>query len=368
MPPPPRWVRRLLLAPAVVALAFFAVTTLPVWLLVALAASPLAPGWLRPLRLLWISLFYLVLNAAALVVMFGLWLASGFGWKKRSRPFQRAHYALTGWCLSVLFWQVRWTLRLRITVVGPDPDVAAPGRPELVLCRHAGPGDSFILIHALVNWYRREPRIVLKDTLQWDPAVDVLLNRLPNQFLASERRRRGSSPEQMIGQLAAGLDENDAMVIFPEGGNFTPRRRLAAIARLRSRGLADAAHRAEQLRHVMAPRPGGMLAALEAAPTAGVIFVAHTGLERLVTVADVWRELPMDKELTMRFWSVPPDQVPAGREERIEWLYEWWRRIDDWIDTHQPALRPRAGRRPGPPAQRRLPSLRLLPFWFGPGR
>src|SRR5690606_20781472 len=107
---------------------------------------------------------------------------------------------------------------------------------------------------------------------QWDPAVDVLLNRLPNQFLASERRRRGSSPEQMIGQLAAGLDENDAMVIFPEGGNFTPRRRLAAIARLRSRGLADAAHRAEQLRHVMAPRPGGMLAALEAAPTAGVIF------------------------------------------------------------------------------------------------
>jgi len=368
MAPPPRWVRRLLIAPAVVALAFFAVTTLPVWLLVALAASPLAPGWLRPLRLLWISLFYLVLNAAALVVMFGLWLACGFGWKKRSPPFQRAHYALTGWCLSVLFWQVRWTLRLRITVAGPDPDVAAPGRPELVLCRHAGPGDSFILIHALVNWYRREPRIVLKDTLQWDPAVDVLLNRLPNQFLAPERRRhRDSSAARTIGELAAGLDENDAMVIFPEGGNFTPRRRLAAIARLRSRGLADAARRAEQLRHVMAPRPGGVLAALAAAPTAGVIFVAHTGLERLVTVADVWRELPMDKELTMRFWSVPPDQVPAGRQERIEWLYEWWRRIDDWIDTHRPAPRPRPGAPPGSAGLQRVPPVRLLPFRFGPG-
>jgi 1-acyl-sn-glycerol-3-phosphate acyltransferase len=344
MRPPPRWVRRVVLAPAMVALAFLALTTLPVWLLVAAAASPLVPGWLRPLRLLWISLFYLVLNAAALVVMFGLWLAAGFGWKKRSPPFQRAHYALTGWCLMMLYWQCRWTLRLRITVAGPDPDSVAPGRPELVLCRHAGPGDSFILIHALVNWYQREPRVVLKDTLQWDPAVDVLLNRLPNQFIAPVDRRRGRPVEETIGQLAAGLDDNDAMVIFPEGGNFTPRRRLAAIHRLRSRGLTRAAQRAEGMRHVMAPQPGGVLAALDAAPSAGVVFVAHTGLERMVTVADVWRELPMDKQLTMRFWSVDPQEVPAGRAERIEWLYDWWRRIDDWIEANRPATVRGAGR------------------------
>ncbi|MGH3682908.1 MAG: 1-acyl-sn-glycerol-3-phosphate acyltransferase [Natronosporangium sp.] len=338
MGPPPRWVRRVVLAPAVVALAFLAVTTLPVWLLAAAAISPLMPGWLRPLRLFWISLFYLVLNAAALVVMCGLWVASGFGARKRSAPFQRAHYALTGWCLRVLFWQVRWALRLQIHVAGPDPDTAAPGRPELVLCRHAGPGDSFILIHALVNWYRRTPRIILKDTLQWDPAVDVLLNRLPNQFLAPPRRRRDGDRrvDETIRGLAAGLGDNDVMVIFPEGGNFTPRRRLAAIDRLRSRGLSEAAQRAERFRHVLAPRPGGVLAALDAAPTAGVVFVAHTGLERMVTVADVWRELPMDKQITMRFWSVPPDDVPAGRAERIAWLYEWWRRIDDWIDAHRP--------------------------------
>ncbi|HEY8472100.1 MAG TPA: 1-acyl-sn-glycerol-3-phosphate acyltransferase [Natronosporangium sp.] len=336
MRPPPVWVRRCVLAPAVVALAFLALTTLPIWLLAAAAASPLVPGHLRPLRLFWISLFYLVLNAAALVVMFGLWVAAGFGWKKRAPLFQRAHYKLTGWCLMALYWQCRWTLRLRIKVVGPDPDTAAPGRPELVLCRHAGPGDSFILIHALVNWYNREPRIVLKDTLQWDPAIDVLLNRLPNQFLAPGHRRGDWSVERMAAELAADLDDNDVMVIFPEGGNFTPRRRLAAIHRLRSRGLTEHADRAEELRHVMAPQPGGVLAALDAAPKVGVIFVAHTGLERMVTVADVWRELPMDKQITMRFWSVPPHEVPTGREERIEWLYEWWRRIDDWIEAHRP--------------------------------
>jgi 1-acyl-sn-glycerol-3-phosphate acyltransferase len=344
MRPPPRAVRRLVLAPAVVALAFLAVTTLPVWLLVAAAASPLVPGWFRPLRLFWISLFYLVLNAAALVVMFLFWLASGFGWKNRSPVFRRTHYALTGWCLIVLYWQCRWTLRLRITVAGERPDTTWLGGPELVLSRHAGPGDSLILIHALVNWYKREPRVVLKDTLQWDPAIDVLLNRLPNQFVAPGHRRGDMPIEQTIGALAAGLDDNDVMVIFPEGGKFTPRRRLAAIRRLRLRGLSDAADRAAGMRHVMAPQPGGVLAALDAAPKAGVIFVAHTGLERMVTVADVWRELPMDKQITMRFWSVAPDEVPAGRDERIEWLYDWWRRIDDWIEANRPTTSRGGGR------------------------
>jgi 1-acyl-sn-glycerol-3-phosphate acyltransferase len=318
------------LAPTVVLLAFVVVTTLPVWLLVAAALSPFVPGRLRPLRLVWIGYVYLLWDAAALLALFGLWIGSGFGWRTRSPAFQRAHYLLAGWFLRVLFWQARWTLRLRIDVVGTDPDTALPGRPELVLSRHAGPGDSFILIHALVNWFYREPRIVLKDTLQWDPAIDVLLNRLPSRFLAPGSRRDGSVTDQ-IGHLATGLDDNDAFVIFPEGGNFTPRRRLRAIARLRSRGLEGMALRAERMRHVLAPQPGGMLAALDAAPDAGVIFVAHTGLDRMLTVADVWRELPMDKQILMRFWSVPPEEIPTGRQERIDWLFDWWARIDGWI-------------------------------------
>lgn len=149
MPLPPRWLRRILIAPGVVLLAFLLVTTLPVWLFIAAAASPLVPGYLRPLRVLWMACVYLVWDAAALMALFGLWVASGFGWKIQSPRFQRAHYVLTGWFLKILFWQARWTLRLRIDIVGTDPDTALPGRPELVLCRHAGPGDSFILIHAL---------------------------------------------------------------------------------------------------------------------------------------------------------------------------------------------------------------------------
>ncbi|MEU4568102.1 1-acyl-sn-glycerol-3-phosphate acyltransferase [Micromonospora sp. NPDC023956] len=334
MPLPPRWIRRVLLAPAVVFLAFTVVTTLPIWLLVAAALSPFVPGRLRPLRLVWIGVVYLVWDAAALLALFGLWIAAGFGWRLRAPAFQRVHYLLAGRFLRVLFWQARWTLRLSIDVAGTDPDTALPGRPELVLCRHAGPGDSFILIHALVNWFYREPRIVLKDALQWDPAIDVLLNRLPTRFLAPGGRGDGSVLDQ-IGHLATGLDDNDAFVIFPEGGNFTPRRRLRAIDRLRSRGLEGMAVRAERMRHVLAPQPGGVLAALDAAPEAGVIFVAHTGLDKMLTVADVWRELPMDKRIVMRFWSVPPEEVPTGRQERIDWLFDWWARIDRWIEANR---------------------------------
>ena len=88
--------------------------------------------------------------------------------------------------------------------------------------------------------------------------------------------------------------------------------------------------------HVLAPRPGGFLAALDAAPGADVVLVAHTGLDHMATVADVWRELPMDKRIVMRWWQVPREEIPDGREERIDWLFGWWERIDDWIAANRP--------------------------------
>ena len=124
-------------------------------------------------------------------------------------------------------------------------------------------------------------------------------------------------------------------MIFPEGGNFTATRRDRAIARLRKLGLERMAVRAEEMVHVLAPRPGGVLAALEAAPEADVLMVAHTGLDHLLTVGDLWRELPMDKQITMRWWRVAREEIPADREERIDWLFHWWERIDDWIETHR---------------------------------
>ena len=81
----------------------------------------------------------------------------------------------------------------------------------------------------------------------------------------------------------------------------------------------------------MAPKPGGVLAALTNADDADVVFVAHTGVEHMATVLDVWRELPMDTAIEMRWWLVPAADVPSDREARIDWLFDWWKQIDDWI-------------------------------------
>ena len=139
----------------------------------------------------------------------------------------------------VFFREARRVLHLEIVTDGPAPD-AHPGQPLLVCCRHAGPGDSFVLIHALMHWYAREPRVVLKNTLAWDPAIDVLLNRIPARFI-SPNPAAGANLEDQIAALATGLDENDAFVIFPEGGNFTERRRVRGIERLRKLGLESMA-------------------------------------------------------------------------------------------------------------------------------
>jgi 1-acyl-sn-glycerol-3-phosphate acyltransferase len=336
------WVlRRLVIAPAVVVLALAMWLSLPIWLIGAAALSPVASGRLRPLRFAWVVFVYVTCEALLLVVMFGLWLASGFGWRLRTPYFQGIHYDLVQGTMWVFFVEARRVLRLRIETEGPTP-AAHPGRPILVCCRHAGPGDSFVLIHTLMAWYDREPRVVLKNTLAWDPAIHVLLNRVPARFI-TPNPEAGVDLETQIGDLATGLDADDAFVIFPEGGNFTPHRRERAIERLRQLGMERMAQRAEQMIHVLAPRPGGFLAALDAAPDADVVLVAHTGLDHMMTVADVWRELPMDKRIVMRWWQVPRAEIPAGREERIDWLFAWWERIDEWIAENRPTELP-AGR------------------------
>ncbi|CAN5426427.1 hypothetical protein BH10ACT10_BH10ACT10_22790 [soil metagenome] len=338
------WFRRIVLAPAVIALTVLILSTIPLWLVVAIVLSPVVPGRLRPLRLLSLLLMHLILESVMLVELFGLWIASGFGFCIRRPFFERIHYDLVQTYLVIFFREARRVVRLKIVTEGTPPD-AFPGEPLLVCCRHAGPADSFTLMYALMHWYGREPRVVLKDSLQWDPAIDVILNRLPSRFI-SPGRGSAEGIEQQVGDLARNLDENDAFVIFPEGGNFTPERRQRGIDKLRRLGLESMARRAERMENVLAPRPGGLIAALDAAPDADVVLVAHTGLDHLLTVRDIWRELPMDKQILMRWWRVPREEIPDGREERIDWLFSWWEEIDDWVAEHRPVdLPPRRSRR-----------------------
>jgi 1-acyl-sn-glycerol-3-phosphate acyltransferase len=339
---PPWWIRRILLVPAMLLVAVLTVVTLPVTIVVAALVGLVTPGpWARPLRLLLLVVGYLAAEVVALFALGALWLIAGFGRRIRGPASERRHYVLVRKFLEWLYWLVQRVLHLRVRVDGPAPE-AYHDRPLIVFCRHAGPGDSFLIVHALLDWYDREPRIVLKDTLQWDPAIDIVLNRLPNRFIRSGSPGRptadepGRPPvEQQIGELSRRLDGNDALVLFPEGGNFTARRRVRAIQRLRRKGLTAEVRKAEAMRHVLPPRPAGVLAVLANAGDADVVWVGHTGTDHLLSVADIWAALPMDTEILMRWWHVSAGDIPPEPEAQIGWLYEWWKRIDDWIAVNR---------------------------------
>ncbi len=336
---PPVWVRRVVLAPAIFALAVLALVFFPLLLLVAAFAVRWIPGRWRALRLLWMMLVYLVREATGLVALFVLWALSGFGWKLHTPRFDRAHVVVAGWFVGGLIDSARRVLGLTIVEdrdsVVPAHPPERPERPMLVFSRHAGAGDSFLLVNSLINTYGRRPLIVLKEQLRWDPCIDVALGRLPSRFIPANPPA-GSGAVESISQLATEMQPDDALILFPEGGNFTDRRRRRAISRLGEDGLDNLVERAEALTQVLPPRPGGAFAAIDAAPDADIVFVAHTGLEQLSSPRQVWDGLPMRSGVQIMWWLVPAGDVPVGYEARISWLYEWWEVIDTWIDEHLP--------------------------------
>ena len=340
---PPTGVRRLVLAPLVVVIAAaLAVLTPPLavlsvaWKLVRRWATPGRPKPMRTLRVTCFALVWFVGETAALTVFACLWIISGFGGRLATEPYQSRHYGIMRWFLGLIYHAAERTCGLRVEVTGPAqgqvPTQTRGPRPLIVLSRHAGPGDSLLLVHHLLTACGRRPRVVMKASLQLDPSLDVIANRLPNAFV--QRRAVGSRHHtEQIRRLAASLDPQGALVLFPEGGNWTPLRWRRSVDRLRRQGDNDLAERAVAMPNVLAPRSGGVLAAIGACPSADVIFVAHTGLDKLVSVRDVWRGLSADMVIRARWWRVPAARVPRGadRDAQVGWLYDHWQRVDAWI-------------------------------------
>jgi 1-acyl-sn-glycerol-3-phosphate acyltransferase len=345
---PPSAVRRLVFVPLVVVIAAALAVLTPPLAICSAAYAVIRKSRtgraqrMRTLRLVCFGLVWFLAETAALAVFGCLWIVSGFGGRLDTEPYQSRHFAVMRWLLDLMYHTAQCTCGLRVQVTGPLVD--AGKRPLIVLSRHAGPGDSLLLVHHLLTACDRRPRLVMKAALQLDPSLDVLANRLPNVLLHHRRAgnraadQPGSSTDsrhqtEQIKRLSAGLDTHGALVIFPEGGNWSPQRWRRAIARLRRSGLDDLAERAKAMPNVLAPRTGGALAALAACPSADVIFVAHAGLDRLVSVRDVWQSLADDVTVTARWWRVPAADVPraAGHQAQVDWLYDWWQRIDEWV-------------------------------------
>jgi 1-acyl-sn-glycerol-3-phosphate acyltransferase len=327
MPVPPRIVRRLVVAPLVLIVDGLLLLASPLLVLVAALLSPLFGGR-RPLRLVVIVVAWAWHHAGALLACLGLWVRSGFGARLRSARSEREHYAVLRRFVDGIERIAMRAARVEVRVLeSPEADAAlsAGRRPLVVLSRHAGEGDSVLILHELLCRHGRRPRVVMHEALRLDPLVDVLGSRLPNRFVDP----RGGDTEVEIAAMSDDLPDDGAVLIFPEGGNFSERRRERGIRRLEEAGHDEEAAWARGMRHVAAPRPGGALAALEACPRADAVFVAHVGMP--TGLGEVWRLLPERQVIELRLWLAPAEEIPPGQDARIDWLFGWWRTVDDWV-------------------------------------
>ncbi len=341
LPVPPWILRRLLLAPLMPLLMLIFLVLLPV-VIVGQAISAVAVVLVRRRRVRWrlprvwaFAIVYLFCETACLLACLGLWIVSGFGARLHTERQLHWHLGLLRAFLSALVGVAGFVFRFRLHVEEPlthpgdATRMASPG-PLLVLARHAGPGASFVLVYLLLARYDRRPRIVLKEQLRLDPSFDVLIGRIGGRFISPGRGPAGVAIEAVAG-MAADLGERDALLLYPEGGDWTPTRHRLAVAGLRRRGQRAEAARAARMPHVLPPRPGGTLAALRAAPEADVVVFTHTGHDELLDIVSIWDALPLRTQLRLVWWREPAAQLPDDDAAREEWLNSVWTRIDAWI-------------------------------------
>ena len=323
-------IRRGVFAPLILAVEFGLIVFAPA-LAVASALLSLLFGGRRPLRLLALILTWATTHIASVGAMLLL-----------ARSGTHTHYGVMRWFVGTISRAALRIARVRVEIrdsAAAEAVLAARETPVLALSIHSGEGDSLLVLDMLLRRHKRNPRIVMHQALALDPLIDMLGNRLPNRFIDP----RGGDIEVEIAAMSRDLGPKDAVLIFPEGGNFTTERRKRSIERLLHRGHTEQAEQAERMTNLSAPRPGGALAALESAPGADVVFFAHYGFPD--GFGQVWRELPERTPILVQMWHVPAGEIPAGTEARIAWLFAWWETLDAWVGEQRAQASSMATRR-----------------------
>ena len=236
---------------------------------------------------------------------------------------------LMGDILTTAYAAVRRILDVEVVL---DPSSTTPEEiprhePVIVLSRHCGPGDSLLVAWLLTIEYRLQVRIVLKAILRCEPVLDFAGELGCLCFVA-----RGGRARHQIHDLAASLAGGQALLIFPEGANFTLPRWRAAIAELRSTGRIRAASRALRQSYTLPPHTGGVAAAVTGAPSANVLVLAHNGFCPDGR-ARPWWQLPMHRQLLVRTALFPAAELPQP-DQLSPWLERTWTQVDAWVAGH----------------------------------
>jgi 1-acyl-sn-glycerol-3-phosphate acyltransferase len=322
-----RWRRRAVTLPAVYLLALVVVVITPAALVAALVVDVLRPRHMTATRTVAFLAWYILGEAIFLGICLAQWLAAR-GWtrdgaERLGRWTQRLGNAWGA------YLQAGGRLWFGISIEIEQLELARPGRPALVFPRHASLGDTVLSPIYLGRAAGLRLRYVAKRELLFDPAFDVIGQRIGSLFV-----RRGSThaAEEIdtVGAMAEALEPGDALIIYPEGTRFSEAKRQRALERA-GRLEPELQAIARGLRHVLPPRLGGPLALLERNRAADVIFCAHAGYEGAATMADLFSGRAIGLRIVVSFRRVPYEAIPRSRAEQAAWLFAEWARMDEWV-------------------------------------
>ncbi|BBX66686.1 1-acyl-sn-glycerol-3-phosphate acyltransferase [Mycolicibacterium psychrotolerans] len=311
-----RLLRRALTVPLATVLMICVIAAGPI-LLAVTGVVGLATRSSRPVRTVALTMAYAVIELRTLAK-----LLSG----------QRDGDQLVHEFLGLAYAAVQRVLDVRVVLdpASPTKGDIPTDQPLIVLSRHCGPGDSVLVAWLLTLGYGLRIRVVLKSILRVEPLLDFAGDLGCLCFLD-----RGDRARRQIRELAASLTGGQALLLFPEGANFSWPRWRAAIGELRSTGGIRAAKRALQQSHTLPPRTGGAAAAVTGAPRANVLVLTHSGF-CLDGRARPWWQMPIHRELLVRTALVTSSALPPP--DRLgPWLERVWTQVDAWVAANATA-------------------------------
>lgn len=320
-----RAVRRRLITISLYVAAWVLLTLLaPAWFVAGIVIGAIRRRSFVTLRLLVFAWFFFSIAIIALVR-----LATAFAFLRRKPHELQAHL------FHLQQWWATWILRAASRLLGldieiEDADAALPG-PTVLLSRHASILDTLlpsVYIQGPAQW---RVRYILKQELLFDPCLDIVGNALPNYFVD----RTGDRQREFDGIRALTRDLGDeGVLIYPEGTRFSPEKLARARRRVREQDPEFASY-ADALTHVLPPRPGGVLALLDALPEVDCAFLAHRGLESFEKIKDVLSGSVIGAVVRGKVWRVRRSEIPTSDRERIRWLYGQWTLVDAFVKDRE---------------------------------
>jgi 1-acyl-sn-glycerol-3-phosphate acyltransferase len=267
---------------------------------------------------------FLIMELLGITIGFLIWVAEMLRWDEER--FQARNYRLQNW------WGVT-IAKIAIRLYGITLEIKNPfeptNRPFILFIRHASFVDTFLPILLVSSKHNIRLKYVLKEELLWDPCLDIVGNRIPNVFV-----KRGSNNSlaqiEKIQKLAENLNEDEGVVVYPEGTRFTQSKKERILGRAKQAGT-ESFDRASRFQNVLPPHLGGTLALLEGAPTADAVFCSHYGLESTVSLRQLLAGDLVGTKIRVHFHTASNESIPTNHDERKTWFMEQWLNVDSIV-------------------------------------